>query len=216
MSKQILIKEIKKINPEYKRLQEKSKEELNLIYQNLVSTTCTIEDLQKQREAIIMKQNEQYNNQSLDELTEDDEMEDTKMEDSDIDSDKDTNMEDTNMEDDDDGKDKINEYDKYISDTYNCLKPNIRNIQDKLTKYMNKFYKNINKMIDLYCEQDTISDEDYNHIVDYYNEEYEYIEDEYQKNIIYLDSYNMEFTKTFVNYYNKTMTRIEENINYIM
>ena len=209
MSKQILIKEIKKINPDYKRLQEKSKEELNIIYEKLVSTTCIIEDLQKQKEAILMKQNEQYNNQTLDELTEEDDID---MED----SDKDTIMEDTNMEDDDNDKAKINEYDKYISDTYNCLKPNIRKIQDKLTKYINKFYKNINKMIDLYCEQDTILDEDYNHIIDYYNEEYEYIDDEYQKNIIYLDSFDMTFTKTFVNYYNKTMTRIEENINYIM
>ena len=109
----------------------------------------------------------------------------------------------------------MTEYDKYIRNTYDIVKPSIRDIQSDLTSYMNKFYKNINKMIDLYSEYDDITDDDYNNIVDSYNEEYEYIDDQYQNYKKELEGYDMEYTKTFVNYYNKMMDRIEENINSI-
>jgi hypothetical protein len=217
MSKQILIKEIKKIDPNCKRLQEKSKEEITDIYKQLVANSPPIDESERHK---ITTKDEAFNNQTLDELTEEEVEEKEEVEEEEevkedkIDDEEGGKEEEYEEEDDeeDDEEEDMTEYNKYLSEKYNTVKPNVRDIQNKLKKNLEKFNKTINKMIDLYCDDNDMSEEDISSFLEYYNEEFDFIDDTYQSEMAVLESFDMYFTPTFKNYYKKMMFHIERNI----
>ena len=223
VNKLYLIDEIKKQNPNYRRLQEKSKQELQKIYDKLISENHTTESLNEKINKIKKDQQEEESKYNSDEL---DELSDVT---SDYDADNDVTNDDSNdtqpiedikndVEQTPDEYDKQEsetykkEYDDYLKNNFNAITPNKKHYQDDIKTTLIKFKKNIKYLLKEYDDDHFINDDDYNDIIDIYNEEYDEVQkiyDNYENNLKECD---MTFDKSFTNFYKKTMTNIVNEI----
>lgn len=195
--KTYIINEIKKFNSTHRRLQEKSKTELQNIYDSLICENYTQDQINEKRIQILQDEKEEedkYNNNEFDNLT-------------------------------DDSAEYIEQIEQPIKEIedikQHIAKPIKKNTEQYKKKYQSEikmmiiqFKKNIKHLLKQYEKEDYINDNDHNDIIDIYNEEYDIVDIKYNTYENDLKECNMTFDKSFINFYKKTMTNVVNEVEH--